>query len=234
MQNHTDRFQNFHRYLSNQSIYPLLLSTFFAVVLFSLRVLYSFTFSYSNLVWNLFLAWIPFIFSLWTFALYSKHPDRRWIIVVPGLLWLLFFPNAPYILTDFLHLKERPGIPIWYDILMLASFVWTGIFLGVASLRTMQLLVKNHLGWFVSWMFTGGVLALAGIGIYLGRFSRWNSWDVFFSPKEILSDIVLRVVNPLSNMNFYGFTTIVTAFLIICYLMFTTMRKESKVGKNLE
>jgi uncharacterized membrane protein len=194
------------------------------------RVLQSYTFAYANLIWNLFLAWLPFLFSLSAAALYASHSERRWIIVVPGFLWLLFFPNAPYIITDFLHLKERPGIPVWYDILMLAAFAWTGFFLAIASLRTMQLLVKNYFGWFLSWLFAGAALTLAGIGIYLGRFSRWNSWDIFFSPKEILSDVAVRVVNPLSNLGFYGFTSIITAFLIICYLMFISMRRDSRLG----
>jgi len=113
---------------------------------------------------------------------------------------------------------------------MLAAFAWTGLFLAIASLRTMQLLVKNHIGWLLSWIFVGSVLALAGIGIYLGRFSRWNSWDIFFSPKEILSDVIVRAANPLNNLSFYGFTGIITAFLIICYLMFISMRRDSKIG----
>jgi uncharacterized membrane protein len=199
-------------------------------MLYSLRVIQSYSFAYTNLIWNLFLAWLPLLFSLWAAALYTSHPDRRWLIVFPGVLWLLFFPNAPYIITDFLHLKERPGIPIWFDILMLAAFAWTGFFLAIASLRTMQLMVKNHLGWFLSWIFAGIVLTLASIGIYLGRFSRWNSWDIFFSPTEILSDVIVRVVNPLSNLNFYGFTSIISVFLIICYLMFISLRRDSKFG----
>jgi uncharacterized membrane protein len=91
----------------------------------------------------------------------------------------------------------------------------------------MQLLIKNHVGWLMSWVFAGAVLTLGGIGIYLGRFSRWNSWDIFFSPKEILLDVAIRVANPLSNINFFGFTSIITAFLIVCYLMFITIRKDT-------
>jgi len=230
MQNLLDRFKRIHQILLNQSIYPIILSTIFALVLFSLRVIQSFNFAYSNLIWNLFLAWLPLLFSLWAAALYSARPDRRWLIIIPGFLWLLFFPNAPYIITDFLHLRERPGIPIWYDILMLAAFAWTGFFLAIASLRTMQILVSKHLGWFFSWIFAGGVLTLAGIGIYLGRFSRWNSWDIFLSPREIFADILIRIVNPLNNLNFYGFTSIITAFLLICYLMFISMRRDSNFG----
>ena len=230
MQNIIQSFNNIHHFLVNQTIYPILLSTVFAIALFITRVFQSYSFAYTNLIWNLFLAWLPLLFSLWAVTLYKAQPDRRWVIIFPGFLWLLFFPNAPYLITDFLHLKDRPGIPIWYDILMLAAFAWTGFFLAIASLRTMQLLVKNHFGWLVSWIFAGGVLTLAGIGIYLGRFSRWNSWDIFFSPKEILYDVAMRIANPLSNMNFYGFTSIITAFLVICYLMFISMRKDTKIG----
>ena len=234
MQNLPDRFKTVHQFLYRQAVYPIILSTIFAIGLFSLRVFQSYTFAYSNLIWNLFLAWLPLIFSIWTITLYKSNPEKRWVLFFPGFLWLLFFPNAPYIITDFLHLKQRPGIPIWYDILMLATFAWTGFFLAIASLRTMQMLVKDHLGWFPSWVFATSALTLAGIGIYLGRFSRWNSWDIFLSPKEILTDIAVRILNPLNNMNFFGFTGIITTFLIISYLMFISMRNESKQKSLLE
>ena len=234
MQNLNDRFKLIHQFLVTQTIYPIILSTIFALGLFTLRVLQSYTFAYSNLIWNLFLAWIPLIFSILTIKLYKSNPEKRWVLIFPGFLWLLFFPNAPYIITDFLHLKQRPGIPIWYDILMLAAFAWTGFFLAIASLRTMQVLVNKHLGWFPSWIFATSVLTLAGIGIYLGRFSRWNSWDIFFTPKEILTDIAIRILNPVNNMNFYGFTGIITTFLVICYLMFISMSNESKQKSLLE
>lgn len=229
MQNLINDLQSLHRFLARQTIYPILLSTFFSLALLSARVLQSHSFAYRNLIWNLFLAWIPYLFSIWAAALYVSRPGRRWVIIFPGILWLIFFPNAPYIITDFLHLADRPRIPIWYDILMLAAFAWTGFFLAIVSLRTMQIIVKNHFGWFMSWVFAGTALTLGGIGIYLGRFSRWNSWDIFFSPKEILFDVAVRIVNPLSNLNFFGFTTIITAFLIVFYLMFISIRRDSNL-----
>ena len=215
-----------HHFLLGQTMYPILLSTIFAVALFAARVLHSHSFVFQNLIWNLFLAWMPYLFSVWAAALYASKSGRWWVIVFPGFLWLIFFPNAPYIITDFLHLAHRPGVPIWFDILMLATFAWTGCFLAIASLRTMQIIVRNHLGWLMSWVFAGSVLALGGLGIYLGRFSRWNSWDIFISPKEIIYEVASRVLNPLSNLTFFGFTTLFTAFLLVCYLMFISIRRE--------
>lgn len=215
-----------HHFLSSQTIYPILLSTIFAVSLFAGRILLSKTFAYQNLIWNLFLAWMPYFFSFWAAALYASQSRRWWVIIFPGFFWLIFFPNAPYIITDFLHLKDRPGVPVWYDILLLAAFAWTGCFLAIASLRTMQNIVKNHVGWVISWIFAGFVLTLGGLGIYLGRFSRWNSWDIFTSPKEIVYEVAVRVMNPLSNLSFFGFTLIFSTFLLVCYLMFISIRKE--------
>ena len=215
-----------HHFLLGQTMYPILLSTIFAVALFAARVLHSHSFVFQNLIWNLFLAWMPYLFSVWAAALYASKSGRWWVIVFPGFLWLIFFPNAPYIITDFLHLAHRPDVPIWFDILMLATFAWTGCFLAIASLRTMQIIVRNHLGWLMSWVFAGIALALGGLGIYLGRFSRWNSWDIFISPKEIIYEVASRVLNPLSNLTFFGFTTLFTAFLLVCYLMFISIRRE--------
>jgi uncharacterized membrane protein len=95
---------------------------------------------------------------------------------------------------------------MWYDILMLATFAWTGCFLAIASLRTMQIIVKDHIGWVFSWAFAGIALGLGGLGIYLGRFSRWNSWDIFLSPNEILYEVVLILLIPadmLSDVHYY-------------------------------
>jgi uncharacterized membrane protein len=226
MQTRIPDLRRLHIFLTQHTIYPIILSTIFCLALYAFRVIQSHSFAYSNLIWNLFLAWLPYLFSIWAAALYISRSGRWWVLIFPGFLWLIFFPNAPYIITDFLHLAVRPRIPLWFDIMMLAAFAWTGCFLAIASLRTMQLLIKEHVGWLISWIFAGAVLTLGGIGIYLGRFSRWNSWDIFFSPKEIIHDVAVRLANPFSNLSFFGFTAIVTAFLIVSYLMFISIRKD--------
>lgn len=214
-----------HRFLSFQLFYPLLLSSGLALSIFLVRVLISGSYLvYANLVWNLILAWIPYLFSMLVAVLHQSLPKQWWWLIIPGLIWLVFFPNAPYLVTDFLHLEQRPYIPIWYDILLLASFSWTGIFLAITSLRTIQAAVKDYLGLFASWIFAGFTLVLSGLGIYLGRFERWNTWDLLFHPKSILADIARRVVNPLDHLGFFGFTILFTAFLVICYWMFVSLR----------
>jgi uncharacterized membrane protein len=150
---------------------------------------------------------------------------RWWMLIPPAALWLIFFPNAPYIVTDFLHLSHRPPIPLWYDIIMLASFAWTGCFLAIASLRTMQYLVKSYLGTLASWVFVSIALGMSGLGIYLGRFGRWNSWDLFIQPFDVVYDILERFANPFNNLRFFVFSLLFTAFLLVCYLMFASVSR---------
>lgn len=218
-----------HRYLADQSFYPIVLSSAYAMFLYIGRALFTETWViYSNLVWNLFLAWIPFGFSMLADALYRFFPRAWWLLILPGALWLLFFPNAPYILTDFFHLTPREGVPMWYDILLLITFSWTGIFLAIASLRTMQRLVKSYVGDFLSWLFVFFILNLSAVGIYLGRFERWNSWDMLSHPRRILIDVLNPLIDPMNSLRFYGVTILFTIFLLICYLMFISMDRPKE------
>ncbi len=220
------RITRIHRFLVGQMMYPILLSTLLALALFAGRIYLSGSWLvYGNLVWNLFLAWIPYLFSVSAAALQSRLPRAGLLLIVPGVLWLVFFPNAPYIVTDFLHLEQRPYVPLLYDILLLASFAWTGLFLAIASLRTMQVLVKIYMGGLISWFFVTIALGLSGLGIYLGRFERWNTWDLVFHFDTILKNTAQRMLNPLDNLRFIGFTVLFTAFLLVCYLTFISVHK---------
>src|SRR5687767_10553335 len=110
-------------------------ATVFSVAIWRVRVEFSASASYAFLIWNLFLAWIPFIISYFT---YTLTINRRWVflfIPIAAFLWLIFFPNAPYILTDFQHLAYHSSdLPVWYDVMMLVWFAFTGLLLGMVSL----------------------------------------------------------------------------------------------------
>jgi uncharacterized membrane protein len=223
-----------HRFLVDQSFYPIALSTCYALGLYSGRVFGSGAWViYANLVWNLVLAWIPYGSSMLADGLYRSSPRKWWWLIPPGMIWLLFFPNAPYLLTDFFHLEPRYDSPYWYDMLLLIAFSFTGIFLAVASLRTMQRLVSAYAGRYVGWAFATFALILGGVGIYLGRFERWNSWDMLTQPERILADVLRPLANPLNSLRFFGFSSLFTIFLLICYLMFATMRRpDERLASN--
>lgn len=223
------KFVRLHQFLVDQSFYPIALSTAYAIALYAGRVVGSGAWVvYANLVWNLFLAWIPYGFSMLADGLHRRFPNQWGWLVIPGMIWLLFFPNAPYILTDFFHLEPRYGSPYWYDMLLLIVFSFTGVFLALASLRTMHRLVSHYAGKIVGWGFAFFALLLGGVGIYLGRFERWNSWDMLTQPERILADLLRPMTDPLNSLRFFAFSSLFSLFLLICYVMMATMRRPDE------
>ena len=190
-----------------------------SVLLARARMVYSNSHDYSTLIWNLSLAWIPFIFA--SLAYMVSWSRRLLYLVVPvcSLVWLLFFPNAPYILTDFQHLSTNANnAPLWYDVLMLIWFAWTGLFLGVVSLYLMQEIVTRAFGRTAGWIFSIMVTILSSVGIFLGRFYRWNSWDVLGDPLPIAHDILGWLKHPFENLRLVGFTLLFTLLFLFVYL----------------
>lgn len=221
-----------HRFLSENLFYPLVLFTLLAFGFYVGRVIWSDERTFLFLLWNLFLAWLPYVFSLGAVAIHGWKPRWWWAVIPPGALWLLFFPNAPYILTDLMHLEQRFRIPIWYDIGLLLAFALAGCFLAIASLRSMQRIVSDYLGQIMSWMFVMGIMGLTSFGIYMGRYLRWNSWDLFTDPYPILRDIYFPLRHPFSNKETIAFSIMFAAILFVFYLTFNWLRplKEKRNG----
>lgn len=223
-----NRLHQLHRFMVKQSLYPIVLSSLLACGIFAGRVYLSRSLTYRFLAWNLFLAWVPYVCSLWI-AYLCRHQTRSWwYLVIPAGLWLIFFPNAPYLLTDLWHLRTRPPVPAWYDLGMFIAFAWTGCFLAIVSLRVMQMQVKTRMGWLASWIFVMATLGLSGLGIYMGRFLRWNSWDLVLHPRGILADVTAWLVHPRGHLQMYGFTLLFTAVLLVCYLTFTSLQHHER------
>jgi len=174
--------------------------------------------TYRFLTWNLFLAWLPLCSALLLWALHQYAPRLR-ILQWPLLLgWLVFFPNAPYLVTDFLHLSERQNVPLWYDLMLIFSFAWNGLILGFTALWIVQEVLTEQYNRFVSVLVVCLTLTLSGFGIYLGRFLRWNSWDVISNPHLLLADILPRLLDPLAYPRTIGVTLLFSSFLAIAYL----------------
>lgn len=171
---------------------------------------------YRFLIWNLFLAWVPLFCAAAAFAL-ARRRGIDLVVVALLLLWLLFFPNAPYMLTDFIHVGESASVPLWYDALMLSSFAWTALLLGFASLYLVQLVVRNAVGLAWSWVVVTAALALSSFGVYIGRFVRFNSWDALLRPGRVAHVISNQLENPFQHPRLVAVLVVLTAFLLVGY-----------------
>jgi len=188
------------------------------------RIWYSGYITYRFLQWNLLLAWIPLFCALGLWALQrSRFPGANLLSGVAFLCWLAFFPNAPYIVTDLLHLTERNNVPLWYDLLLIFSYAWNGLVVGFTSLWIVQAVIAARWGSWLSWLIVAGTLAVSGFGIYLGRFLRWNSWDVLLNPHSLATDIFLQVTNPLAHPRTVVMTLLFSTFLTLAYLTFSLL-----------
>lgn len=174
--------------------------------------------AFAFLHWNLFLAWVPYVVALVIVAL-DRVRAPGWALAVPGVVWLLFLPNAPYILTDFIHLGAIPGAPMWFDVLLIGAFAGTGLLLGMASLLLVHDVVGTRLGSRAGWVLAIGSLALSSLGIYLGRFPRFNSWDVLTNPGGLVDVVLYRIADPFGNLFLLGFAGAMTTGLVVTYLL---------------
>ena len=153
---------------------------------------------FAFLFWNLFLAWVPYVLALVMTGLHRARASG-WLLGVIGVGWLAFLPNAPYILTDFIHLGRAGGVPLWFDAALIGTFAATGLALGLASLLVVHHVVEARAGRAVGWMVALGSLVLSAIGVYLGRFPRFNSWDVVTDPLSLVAVVVQRLADPFGN-----------------------------------
>ena len=202
----------------------LIFATVLCVLLLCVRIVYADSLAHIGLLWNLFLAWLPMLAALIVYNLRKRDATRAWALIVPcAFLWLLFFPNAPYILTDILRLQAHVGVPLWYDLILLIAFAWTGTFLGLVSLYLMHTLVRRAAGSAAGWVFTLGVLALTGFGVYLGRFPRWNSWDLLHHPRAVLTDTLQPFFQPGAFLPVLGVIGFIFMFQACVYLCFRQM-----------
>ena len=174
---------------------------------------------YGFLAWNLFLAWLPLVFALLACEEYRSGSGRKGRFLGLAGAWLLFFPNAPYILTDLIHLTTRSHGHFWVDMVLILLCAFTGLVLGFVSLFLMQGVVTRLWGRAGSWLFVAAVAGLSGFGIYVGRFLRFNSWDVLFKPFALGRGIGRWAADPFAHPNSYAFPVLFATFLFLSYLI---------------
>jgi uncharacterized membrane protein len=169
-----------------------------------------------GLLWNLFLAFVPLY---WSIAFQkAMATQRRLPATLYFALWLLFLPNAPYLLTDLIHLAPRPGVPLWFVLAMLLSCAGTGTLLGYFSLANVQNTITQKSGAFMGWAVAVCSLMLCGFGIYLGRFLRWNSWDALSQPWQLARVVLQQWRDPGLHPHPFYVTVVFGGGLLLGYL----------------
>lgn len=167
--------------------------------LWAMRVLLQGRLHHLFLPWNLLLAWLPLLFSVLAIHLGQRHGWRSWRPWLAAAAWLIFFPNAPYIFTDLVHLRPMGDHRFWIDLIIILLFAWPGFLVGCLSLRWLHEAVAGRFGFVTGWTFVGASCGLAGVGVYIGRFLRWNSWDIITNPLGLGSDLLGFIGHPATH-----------------------------------
>ena len=206
------------------AFYALAAASVLCTALIEVRSMRLDAITYRFLLWNLFLAWLPLVTSMAAIAVVrvAKGIVLAVGLAVLGVGWLLLYPNAPYLTTDFIHLifntfqigYDKDGLLLWYDLVMFFLFSWCGLLVGYLSMKHFHGIVRHYFGSAPGWLFIWVVSFLGGFGVYLGRVVRLNSWDVLFSPFRLLAEGVLEGINAQAA----AFTFLFGALILIVYV----------------
>lgn len=195
------------------------------LVLLIIRMKLAHSDNYLFLVWNLFLAAIPYAITIY---LVNLPKLKRIPLLLIFAVWLLFLPNAPYILTDMWHLRYNQPHIFWLDILLISAFAFNGMMLFYFSVTDMKIILLKCLNQTKTRFILIFVFFTSAFGVYLGRFLRYNSWEILTNPKILFIDIINMIVKPLANKEVWLFTLLFGAFFTLGHWIFTNINMDSK------
>ncbi|MFH0865086.1 MAG: DUF1361 domain-containing protein [Bacteroidota bacterium] len=203
----------------------------FCFALFVFRSLITHTPHYFFLNWNLFLAGIPWVLSVVIISVKEKNALLNFFLFI---LWLLFFPNSLYIITDLFHLRNETAFPIWYDLILITSFAWAGLMMGFSSLINIRIFLIKFLPVNVTNLILAALLFLGSFGVYVGRYLRWNSWDLIANPLPMMIDIKERIAHPMYHTGTWGMTLLLGFLLNMMFWTFIIAfkNKQSEIHKE--
>ena len=193
----------------------------FSIIALMVRIKLNKSFFYLFLVWNVFLAIIPYTITMY---LNNKQNLNKLKLGFWFLVWLAFLPNAPYIVTDLIHIRVGNDTWLWLDVLVVLSFALSGLLLFYLSLIDMQKLTASYFKKIPIETSTIFIIFLCGFGVYLGRFLRYNSWEIISNPQVLISDIFEIMVSPFQNSDAWLFTLGFGGFLMVGYWMMKSFK----------
>lgn len=195
-------------------------------------------FSQGYLLWNLVLAAVPVAIATGAHTLIERFSKRKTALIF-GLsaffLWLLFYPNAPYIFTDFIHVIRKSNLGsisaawmsqldlLWFDIVMNAAFAFVGHYMGLISMYLMHGIMRRLFGRLAGSLLMIPPVLLSGFGIHMGRFSRFNSWDLIAHPISAGQALLATLAQPSAVL----FSLAFSFFIAITYLIFYLVKKDN-------
>jgi uncharacterized membrane protein len=186
-------------------------------------------YTYIFLIWNLFLAWLPLWFADMVHKNYFGAARSMPVILICGFFWIIFFPNAPYIITDLIHLDGRHQVPIWFDALMIFSFALTGLLTGYISLFFIHSVLEHRFSRTIGWISVCFMMLLSAYGIFLGRVKRFNSWDILSKPVYLVNDCLKTIGNAQAiKMTIIFFLFLVFSYYILYSIIYMNQHPEKK------
>lgn len=215
---------------SFKSLLPrqILIFTGIAALFTVVGVLWSDTIYFLYMVWNIVLAVIPLLLSTYLLWRQKNNKGGRTMLITGFIVWFLFFPNAPYLFTDVIHVGENSIVPLWYDATIFVSGEVAGMMVGIYSLMQMEQFLLLRFSRKTAEISLFVITLASSFGIYLGRFLRWNTWDILFSPGSMGKDITQIFLHPVYNLDAYTFTF---AFFILIYLSFSWSKRKMSYPK---
>ncbi len=195
----------------------IILLIILSVVLNILRVIIWDRVSFIYILWNIFLALLPFLVSSILININNQKKIKNYLFFIIGIIWLLLIPNAPYIITDFIHIGEVRAVPELYDSFLLFSSAWVGLLLGLHSINHIEQILKTKYKKNIALAIITIIIIFISFGIYLGRFLRFNSWDVFAKPQVFLNGIVEIFSNTKNMTEALLYTLLFFFFMLTAY-----------------
>ncbi len=175
-------------------INSILIASAAALLLYLARSIATGTAQFSFMAWNLVLSLVALVTAV-SFVVYRQKSSKylSWVFFV---LWVFLLPNTFYMLTDFVHVRESGDINMLFDIVLVGLFAMNGFVHGLLSIFIVhKTLIKRFQKIYVHASIVIIMLS-SSFAVDMGRYLRWNSWDVLINPRALLFDVSDTFLNP--------------------------------------
>lgn len=188
-----------------------------AVILLIIRMVDSSSLRFTFMYWNLFLAFVPAVLGWWLSTRIASFGWLKWQQVLLTIAWLVFLPNSFYLVTDLIHLKQNFEADLLFDVTMLMSFIMAGLAFGFLSVYFLHIRLAERLRERHAYPVVALLFLLVSFAICLGRYTRWNTWDILLRPAGLLFDVSDRFINPAFHAQTFETTATLFLLLFSCY-----------------